>query len=358
MSDIAELDNNIYNLIKLYEMEATEFNNEIKKKIEEHFSNNPDREDIGRLAEKRDTLKEAELQKSMTPEYMQRIKATGAELSMLECDLSKQIKEIDRMKARQKVCEDEIRKTKKQKQMLENNETEEIVQMNQHIQEKIEAMQKPCIDMVEKRRTDKQRPLDEALGLEIDRYRTMDMDKLDKKVVRLSKNGVTVFVERRQTTLTKKSKIFQMVCEGRGLESEKLWNDMHPHNLRIITDGGLLFSTDNKFKEATLVGKWEEYMGDTDCGPCPVCEKNQIKKSMFEWGHIVSKKMGGSSLPHNAVPLCSQCNKEMGAACLWDYARFFHPQSDIFSRQTNWNCCKLGIPPSEGVARKRKHGVE
>lgn len=68
---------------------------------------------------------------------------------------------------------------------------------------------------------------------------------------------------------------------------------------------------------------WRKYYGNIIDGSCPLC-KTQISIDNFDCGHIVSYKNGGSDGADNLMPLCSKCNKGMGAIDLNEYCRVFN----------------------------------
>ena len=65
---------------------------------------------------------------------------------------------------------------------------------------------------------------------------------------------------------------------------------------------------------------WEAYMGNCAKGPCPVCQKREIRMTDFSAGHIVAEAAGGATDASNLMPICSSCNVRMRTENLFEYA--------------------------------------
>lgn len=63
---------------------------------------------------------------------------------------------------------------------------------------------------------------------------------------------------------------------------------------------------------------WRNYHDSMDAY-CPLCLITVISIDNFDCGHVISHKNGGSENIDNLIPLCSKCNKSMGAVNLTDY---------------------------------------
>jgi len=64
---------------------------------------------------------------------------------------------------------------------------------------------------------------------------------------------------------------------------------------------------------------WNKCIGkEKGLGECDVC-KCEIDSKNFDCGHIISVKEGGDTNESNLVPLCSPCNKSMGAQNLTEF---------------------------------------
>jgi hypothetical protein len=69
---------------------------------------------------------------------------------------------------------------------------------------------------------------------------------------------------------------------------------------------------------------WETYAktapkDEDGCVACPCCESTLLSPFEFEVGHIRSHKNGGSNALDNLIPICSLCNKSMGAMNFHEY---------------------------------------
>ena len=58
---------------------------------------------------------------------------------------------------------------------------------------------------------------------------------------------------------------------------------------------------------------WTTYVGDNAHGKCFCCTNFTITFNDFECGHVVSEKNGGAVTVQNLRPICSSCNKSVGA---------------------------------------------
>lgn len=63
---------------------------------------------------------------------------------------------------------------------------------------------------------------------------------------------------------------------------------------------------------------WRNYHDKLDAY-CPLCISTVISIDNFDCGHIISHKNGGSENIDNLIPLCSKCNRSMGAIDIKDY---------------------------------------
>jgi hypothetical protein len=58
---------------------------------------------------------------------------------------------------------------------------------------------------------------------------------------------------------------------------------------------------------------WEHYLGDVLTITFPWCRVDQIKAFSFESGHVEAAARGGRATLSNLRPICSSCNRSMGA---------------------------------------------
>ncbi len=65
---------------------------------------------------------------------------------------------------------------------------------------------------------------------------------------------------------------------------------------------------------------WDLYIGSSiGEAKCFCCRKIQIKQSIFECGHVISRKDNGPDIIENLRPICSTCNKSMGTQNMYDF---------------------------------------
>ena len=88
----------------------------------------------------------------------------------------------------------------------------------------------------------------------------------------------------------------------------------------IIEDKtGILVKPKKKIGRASLSKALRDKSWDTHIGSdwgnvyCIVCRHSLINQKHFEAGHIISRKNGGTDTIDNILPICSLCNKSMGA---------------------------------------------
>ncbi len=58
---------------------------------------------------------------------------------------------------------------------------------------------------------------------------------------------------------------------------------------------------------------WERHFGENTIGKCLCCKSTSIKSTSFHAGHIVPENYGGEANILNLLPICKQCNFEMGS---------------------------------------------
>jgi hypothetical protein len=70
---------------------------------------------------------------------------------------------------------------------------------------------------------------------------------------------------------------------------------------------------------------WDRYIGE-EVGRCKCycCRTNFITQRKFEAGHVLSEKKGGPTTIENLRPICSGCNKSMGAMHMADYCKQYY----------------------------------
>ena len=67
---------------------------------------------------------------------------------------------------------------------------------------------------------------------------------------------------------------------------------------------------------------WRNQHGSCKDGWCYTCGK-ELTDLSFECGHIVAAHHGGPDTEDNLKPLCSSCNKSMGAQNLYEFMSYF-----------------------------------
>ena len=74
---------------------------------------------------------------------------------------------------------------------------------------------------------------------------------------------------------------------------------------------------------------WDKNIGkEKGIGECDVCD-SEIDSKNFECGHIKSVRDGGGTTIDNLLPICSVCNKSMGAQNLHEFKKIYFPKKDV-----------------------------
>jgi hypothetical protein len=66
---------------------------------------------------------------------------------------------------------------------------------------------------------------------------------------------------------------------------------------------------------------WTNYFGNKSNEYCPSCMKNIITNNSFHAGHIIAEAKGGLTFEDNLIPICKNCNLDMGQKNLIDFAK-------------------------------------
>jgi len=76
--------------------------------------------------------------------------------------------------------------------------------------------------------------------------------------------------------------------------------------------------------KAVRLTVWNTYIGNIErYGECCICKGN-IEIVNFECGHIISVANGGETTIDNLLPICSACNKSIGAENIPDFKRRYN----------------------------------
>lgn len=60
---------------------------------------------------------------------------------------------------------------------------------------------------------------------------------------------------------------------------------------------------------------WTYWYGDADTAVCICCQERRLRRNQsrgWSLGHDIAFSVGGSDHPENVIPICGQCNDEMG----------------------------------------------
>ena len=69
---------------------------------------------------------------------------------------------------------------------------------------------------------------------------------------------------------------------------------------------------------------WRKTHGSVEKLQCPVCSLNLISADSFSAGHILAESKGGMMCSENIIPICPECNSQMGTRHLYWFAWHFY----------------------------------
>jgi len=69
---------------------------------------------------------------------------------------------------------------------------------------------------------------------------------------------------------------------------------------------------------------WRKVNGILDKVPCPVCSQELISIDSFSAGHILPESKGGMICIENIIPICTDCNIQMGSRHLYWFAWHYY----------------------------------
>jgi len=81
------------------------------------------------------------------------------------------------------------------------------------------------------------------------------------------------------------------------------------------------------------INVWNHYIGkEVGSTKCMCCQESEIIQGHFEAGHVISERDGGATTIENLRPICSLCNKSMGAKNMLEFMREYG-----YRKPRNWN---------------------
>ena len=69
---------------------------------------------------------------------------------------------------------------------------------------------------------------------------------------------------------------------------------------------------------------WRKAHGPVEKVQCPVCSLNVISVDSFSAGHILAEAKGGMMCSENIIPICPECNSQMGTRHLYWFAWHYY----------------------------------
>lgn len=115
-------------------------------------------------------------------------------------------------------------------------------------------------------------------------------------------------------------------------------------------------SVREKIPTAVRTAVWNTYIGsDKAKGQCLVGCGNEITMPNFECGHVKSVKDGGDTTITNLRPICSQCNRSMGAMHMDDFIKKYQFKKPTYFKQpevTNMNYYPKRLQNAQSIPRQ------
>jgi hypothetical protein len=69
---------------------------------------------------------------------------------------------------------------------------------------------------------------------------------------------------------------------------------------------------------------WRKVYGSIEKTQCPVCSMNVISAESYSAGHILAESKGGMMCSENIIPICPECNSQMGTRHLYWFAWHYY----------------------------------
>jgi hypothetical protein len=69
---------------------------------------------------------------------------------------------------------------------------------------------------------------------------------------------------------------------------------------------------------------WRKAYGSVEKTQCPVCSMNVISAESYSAGHILAESKGGMMCSENIMPICPECNSQMGTRHLYWFAWHYY----------------------------------
>jgi 5-methylcytosine-specific restriction endonuclease McrA len=69
---------------------------------------------------------------------------------------------------------------------------------------------------------------------------------------------------------------------------------------------------------------WRKFNGSLEKTLCPVCSDSLIEPNSFSAGHILPESKGGMMCLENIMPICGDCNSQMGSRHLYWFAWHYY----------------------------------
>lgn len=104
-----------------------------------------------------------------------------------------------------------------------------------------------------------------------------------------------------------------------------------------------------KYRKRTIpktlkINIWNFYIGkEVGIAYCMCCQECEIIQGHFEAGHVVSERYGGHTTIENLRPICSLCNKSMGAQNMLEFMKEYG-----YKKPKNWYG-KISCPKKKNI---------
>ena len=107
-------------------------------------------------------------------------------------------------------------------------------------------------------------------------------------------------------------------------EQARLANNKVADHYKTLGRSNLKAIKKEAFTEWFKNSIWRKTNGSLEKCMCPVCSLNLISVESFSAGHILPESKGGMMCIENIMPICPECNSQMGSRHLYWFAWHYY----------------------------------
>jgi hypothetical protein len=107
-------------------------------------------------------------------------------------------------------------------------------------------------------------------------------------------------------------------------ESARLANNKVAEKYKTLSSNSQRKEKKETFPDWFKSRIWRKFNGSLEKVSCPICSENFIEPNSFSAGHILPESKGGMMCLENIMPICSECNSQMGARHLYWFSWHYY----------------------------------